>query len=122
MRAVSTTPVQPCLVNPAHAELWVTLPGLKFHKRGTAERNISLVLDIPAHIEGRVHGQQIVILTQFVKKSAYYIFSINCSLVIHGYLLSIFCCNPLFLVAVQSDMSLQTYPSEISVSIVSATQ
>jgi protein PhnA len=39
-------------------------------KRGTAVRNISLVPDNPEHIEGRVNGQQIVILTQFVKKSA----------------------------------------------------
>jgi len=39
-------------------------------KRGTAVRNISLVPDIPEHIEGRVNGQQIVILTKFVKKSA----------------------------------------------------
>jgi len=38
-------------------------------KRGTAVRNISLVADNPGHIEGRVNGQQIVILTQFVKKS-----------------------------------------------------
>lgn len=38
-------------------------------KRGTAVRNISLVQDNPAHIEGRINGQQIVILTQFVKKS-----------------------------------------------------
>ncbi len=38
-------------------------------KRGTAVRNISLVPDNPEHIEGRVNGQQIVILTQFVKKS-----------------------------------------------------
>ena len=38
-------------------------------KRGTAVRNISLVPDTPEHIEGRVNGQQIVILTQFVKKS-----------------------------------------------------
>ncbi len=38
-------------------------------KRGTAVRNISLVADNPAHIEGRVNGQQIVILTQFVKKA-----------------------------------------------------
>jgi len=37
-------------------------------KRGTAVRGISLVLDNPQHIEGRVNGQQIVILTQFVKK------------------------------------------------------
>ncbi len=38
-------------------------------KRGTAVRNISLVRDDPEQIEGRVNGQQIVILTQFVKKS-----------------------------------------------------
>ncbi|MCB9361440.1 MAG: PhnA domain-containing protein [Flavobacteriales bacterium] len=38
-------------------------------KRGTAVRNISLVHDNPEHIEGRVEGQQIVILTQYVKKS-----------------------------------------------------
>ena len=38
-------------------------------KRGTAVRGISLVPDTPSHIEGRVNGQQIVILTQFVKKS-----------------------------------------------------
>ncbi len=38
-------------------------------KRGTAVRNISLVADNPEHIEGKVNGQQIVILTQFVKKS-----------------------------------------------------
>lgn len=38
-------------------------------KRGTAVRNISLVHDNAAHIEGKVEGQQIVILTQFVKKS-----------------------------------------------------
>ena len=37
-------------------------------KRGTAVRGISLVLDNPAHIEGRVEGQRIVILTEFVKK------------------------------------------------------
>ncbi|MBL4602509.1 MAG: PhnA domain-containing protein [Emcibacteraceae bacterium] len=37
-------------------------------KRGTAVRNISLVEDNEAHIEGRVEGQQIVILTEFVKK------------------------------------------------------
>lgn len=39
-------------------------------KRGTAVRGISLVADNPEQIEGRVNGQQIVILTQFVKKSA----------------------------------------------------
>ena len=38
-------------------------------KRGTAVRGISLVADNPEHIEGKVNGQQIVILTQFVKKS-----------------------------------------------------
>lgn len=38
-------------------------------KRGTAVRGISLVHDNPEHIEGKVNGQQIVILTQFVKKS-----------------------------------------------------
>ncbi|WP_120502161.1 alkylphosphonate utilization protein [Roseovarius sp. EL26] len=37
-------------------------------KRGTAVRSISLVQDNPEHIEGRVEGQRIVILTQFVKK------------------------------------------------------
>lgn len=38
-------------------------------KRGTAVRGISLVPDNDGHIEGRVNGQQIVILTEFVKKS-----------------------------------------------------
>ncbi len=38
-------------------------------KRGTAVRNISLVEDNPEQIEGRVNGQQIVLLTKFVKKS-----------------------------------------------------
>ena len=38
-------------------------------KRGTAVRSISLVSDNAEHIEGRVNGQQIVILTKFVKKS-----------------------------------------------------
>tara|TARA_R110002126_G_scaffold291652_2_gene454968 strand:- start:85360 stop:85713 length:354 start_codon:yes stop_codon:yes gene_type:complete len=37
-------------------------------KRGTAVHRISLVQDNPAHIEGRVEGQRIVILTEFVKK------------------------------------------------------
>ena len=37
-------------------------------KRGTAVQRISLVADNPAHIEGRVEGQRIVILTEFVKK------------------------------------------------------
>lgn len=39
-------------------------------KRGTAVRNISLVVDNPSQIEGRVNGQRIVILTEFVKKMA----------------------------------------------------
>lgn len=38
-------------------------------KRGTAVRRISLDHNNANHIEGRVDGQQIVILTQFVKKS-----------------------------------------------------
>lgn len=38
-------------------------------KRGTAVRGISLVADNPEHIEGKVEGQRIVILTKFVKKS-----------------------------------------------------
>lgn len=38
-------------------------------KRGTAVRGISLVADNAEHIEGRVNGQRIVILTRFVKKS-----------------------------------------------------
>lgn len=37
-------------------------------KRGTAVRNVSLVFDNPEQIEGRVNGQMIVILTQYVKK------------------------------------------------------
>lgn len=37
-------------------------------KRGTAMRYISLVPDTPAHIEGRVEGQRIVILTASVKR------------------------------------------------------
>ena len=37
-------------------------------KRGTAVRGISLVADNAKHIEGKVNGQRIVILTQFVKK------------------------------------------------------
>jgi len=39
-------------------------------KRGTAVRGISLVPDNPEQIEGRVNGQQIVILTKFVKKAS----------------------------------------------------
>jgi len=38
-------------------------------KRGTAVRGISLVQDNPEHIEGKVNGTRIVILTKFVKKS-----------------------------------------------------
>ncbi len=38
-------------------------------KRGTTVRNISLVHNNPEHIEGRVNGQHIVILTKYVKKS-----------------------------------------------------
>ncbi len=37
-------------------------------KRGTAVRRISLVADNPEHIEGKVEGQHIVILTKYVKK------------------------------------------------------
>ncbi len=49
----------------------LTVKGANFTaKRGTAVRNISLVPDNPEQIEGRVEGQQIVILTKFVKKSA----------------------------------------------------
>jgi len=39
-------------------------------KRGTAVRNIRLVDGHPGQIEGKVNGQQIVILTQYVKKSS----------------------------------------------------
>jgi protein PhnA len=38
-------------------------------KRGTAVRGISLVESNAQQIEGKVNGQQIVLLTQFVKKS-----------------------------------------------------
>ena len=38
-------------------------------KRGAAVRNIRLVHDNAEHIEGRVNGQQIVILTKYVKKT-----------------------------------------------------
>lgn len=38
-------------------------------KRGTTVRNISVVDNNAEHIEGRVEGQRIVILTQFVKKA-----------------------------------------------------
>ncbi len=39
-------------------------------KRGTAVRNISLVQGNSDHIEGKVSGQQIVLLTKYVKKSS----------------------------------------------------
>lgn len=38
-------------------------------KRGAAVHNIKLVWDNPEQIEGRVEGQHIVILTQYVKKT-----------------------------------------------------
>ena len=38
-------------------------------KQGTAVRNIGLVSDNPDQIEGKVEGQRIVILTEYVKKS-----------------------------------------------------
>lgn len=38
-------------------------------KRGVAIRRISLVADNPEHIEGKINGQRIVILTQYVKKA-----------------------------------------------------
>jgi len=38
-------------------------------KRGTAVRRIRLVHDNAEHIEGKVDGQQIVILTKYVKKT-----------------------------------------------------
>jgi protein PhnA len=38
-------------------------------KRGTVVRGILLVVDNPEHIEGRVSGHHIVILTKFVKKA-----------------------------------------------------
>ena len=48
----------------------LTVKGANFTaKRGTAVRGISLVADNPEQIEGRINGQQIVILTKFVKKS-----------------------------------------------------
>lgn len=37
-------------------------------KRGTAVRNIALAYDDPTHIEGKVNGQTIFIITKFVKK------------------------------------------------------
>lgn len=38
-------------------------------KRGTAVRNINLTHDDATHIEGKVNGQTIYILTQFVKRN-----------------------------------------------------
>lgn len=38
-------------------------------KRGTLVRNISLDMDNHEHIEGRVNGTRIVILTKYVKKA-----------------------------------------------------
>jgi protein PhnA len=38
-------------------------------KRGTAVRGITLIEDNAHHIEGRINGQRIVILTEFVRKS-----------------------------------------------------
>lgn len=38
-------------------------------KRGTPVRRISLVADNHEHISGKINGQQIVILTKYVKKS-----------------------------------------------------
>jgi protein PhnA len=39
-------------------------------KRGTSVYRITLVKDNPEHIEGRINGQNIVILTKFVKKTS----------------------------------------------------
>jgi len=39
-------------------------------KRGVAVRRIRLVHDNPEHIEGKIDGQHIVILTKYVKKSS----------------------------------------------------
>lgn len=48
----------------------LNVKGAKFTaKRGTAVRRIRLVPDNAEHIEGKIEGQQIVILTKFVKKS-----------------------------------------------------
>ena len=38
-------------------------------KRGTMVRGISLVVDNPEQIEGKINGQRIVLLTTFVKKT-----------------------------------------------------
>jgi len=48
----------------------LNVKGAKFTaKRGTSVKRIRLVPDNPEHIEGKIEGQQIVILTKFVKKS-----------------------------------------------------
>lgn len=48
----------------------LTVKGANFTaKRGTVVRGIALVADNPEQIEARVAGQQIVILTKFVKKA-----------------------------------------------------
>ncbi len=48
----------------------LNVKGAKFTaKRGTAVRRIRLVHDNAEHIEGKIEGQQIVILTKYVKKS-----------------------------------------------------
>jgi len=48
----------------------LTVKGANFTaKRGTVVRGISLAADNPEHIEARVNGQQIVILTKYVKKA-----------------------------------------------------
>lgn len=39
-------------------------------KRGAFMRNISLVHDNAEHIEGRINGQQVVLVTKYVKKSS----------------------------------------------------
>lgn len=39
-------------------------------KRGAFMRNISLVHDNAEHIEGKINGQQVVIVTKYVKKSS----------------------------------------------------
>ncbi len=48
----------------------LTVKGAGFTaKRGTSVRRIRLVHDNEEHIEGKIDGQQIVILTKYVKKS-----------------------------------------------------
>jgi len=38
-------------------------------KRGTAVRRISLIKDNTDHIQGKINGQTIIIITKFVKKT-----------------------------------------------------